>query len=392
MPVSEEKTRKMIANVIDNIEEFEKLKDNWDAVYQGDPNTTIFISWQWMLGWIKAWTGYTTEELSYDWQVIGIKPDAHTPYVAFMPISTKTIKKLAFKGALNFHVRTFHMGGNPWSDYTGFVCLPEYDEKAIPMFANYIQKHVKADIFEIKNVFDPRIDLFLKCFSQKKFTIRESEPYRCPHIILPDSWDKYLEEFLSAATRRSLKYDTRKLQSLDEFRVTHVEPENVETQIETLLSLYLIRWGHKSEADLNRFRSIFKSCFENNSLWLDILWEGSVPIAGFAVFLDHKIKSFTTYTIVSNKKYAKRSPGSVMVGYSIRYAIENGFRIFDLGTGDEPYKFSFGATERFSRNIIINKDFNIKLKSFIYNINERVPVKLKSLVKTILFRSIQKSK
>ncbi len=64
------------------------------------------------------------------------------------------------------------------------------------------------------------------------------------------------------------------------------------------------------------------------------------------------------------------------------------FEYFDFGTGDEKYKFSFGSTVRMSRNICINKNFNIKLKSLISKVGNRVSVKLKNLVMAIVFLSI----
>jgi hypothetical protein len=380
----------MIVKVINNIEAFEKLRENWNAIYSVDPNTTIFVSWQWMFGWIKAWSGFTKGAILHEWEVVGIKPDADSPYIAFMTICTKSIQNSGFQFIRDLNIRTLYLGGYPFSDNTGFICLPECSEKAIPMFATYLQKHAKWDIFEMRNVFDPRLDLFLKCFSQKSFEIREIDGTICPYIILPDSWDKYLQEYLGTATRRSLKYDTRKIQNLNEFRITHVNSKNLESQIETLLALYQTRWGQKSETQINRFRTLFKSCFENHSLWLDILWEGTEPIAGFAVYPDYKMKNFTTYTIASNKKYAKWSPGKVMVGYSIKYAIENGFQIFDFGAGDEEYKYSFGTVERINRNVFIIKETNIKVKKNLlrqYNkVKNTIPVTLKNLVKSLFVK------
>jgi hypothetical protein len=378
----------MLVNVITDIAEVETLKENWDAVYSADPNTTIFVSWQWMLGWMKAWTGFTTEGTSHTWEVIGIRPDAHSPYIAFMTICTRVMQNSILALLDDLHPKTLYIGGYPWSDNTGFLCLPEYSEKAIPLFAAYVQKHSAWDIFEIRNVIDPRLDIFLSCFSQKKFTTREIEGCPCPYIVLPETWDAYLEEFLGAATRRSLKYDTRKIQGLDEFRVTHVNAENLASQVEALLTLYQERWGQKTEVELNRFRILYKSCFDNNSLWLDILWDGAVPVAGFAVYPDDKMKSFTTTTIASNKKYAKWSPGTVMVGHTIRYAIEQGFRIFDFGAGAEQYKYSFGAIERVNRNVFIIKETNVKVKknlmSLFIKVNNTVPAALKNSVKAVL--------
>jgi len=358
----------MHIDIINTIEQFEKLKKNWDDVYSADPNTTIFTSWAWLRGWI--------ESTSYDWSIITVKPNSISPCIAFMPIGIHSIRKFKF-----YYIRMLFMGGYPWSDHEGFVCLPEYVDKAIPAFANYIQKNIKWDTFIMQNVFDPRLDLFLKYISPKKFEVLELDSTSCPYVLLPDNWNQYLQKSISSTTRKNLKYYTKKIESFNEFRVIHAQADNLDNQIETLLTFYQTRWGPKSKDILNSYITLFRRCFENNILWLTTIMDGTTPIAGLAAFLDHKMKIFTNYTPVFNNKFEKQSPGKVMIGYSIRYAIENGFRIYDFGAGNEEYKFSFGTAERFNKNVnIIRKTFKMKLKN-------RVPRKFKNLLKSLIRRS-----
>ena len=349
----------MQISVINKIEQFEKLKEDWEAVYSTDPNTTIYVSWGWIRGWIDT--------NSCDWSVLAIQSDFKSPYIAFMPLGMEYIRK----GNNNSFQRLILGGtGHPGSDNTGFVCLPEYAEKVIPAFARFIQKHIKWDIFDLRSVFDPRLDLFLKCFSRRSFYVQKDESNSCPHIILPDNWDEYLRKFLSKSTRENLKYYTRKIEKLKEFRITQIQEDNLETHIETLLTLLQTRFGEMSEDILNRYRAIFRRCFENNCLFLTISWDGRIPIAGEAAFLDQKKKIITSYKKAFNDKYASFRPGNVMTGYVIRYAIENGFQIYDFGEGAENYKFIFGTIERFNRNVSISP------KTILSRIKKKVPGKL----------------
>ncbi|MCF6147973.1 MAG: hypothetical protein E3K37_04860 [Candidatus Kuenenia sp.] len=66
----------MHIELIDNIKQFDKLKDEWDAVYLADPNATVFVSWAWLRGWIEI--------TSDDWFVLAIRPDKSMSYVAFL--------------------------------------------------------------------------------------------------------------------------------------------------------------------------------------------------------------------------------------------------------------------------------------------------------------------
>lgn len=350
----------MHIDIIDTVTQLETLKENWNAVYAEDQSTTIFVSWGWMRGWLEI--------TPYKWIILAIRPDSTSSYVAFMPLGIECIQKGMFHS-----FRKLVIGGDKWSDNTGFICLPEYVETAVPLLATFIQKYISWDIFSLRNVFDSRLESFLRCFSHKKFTVSEHTATSCPYFVLPGNYNQYLQGFLGAQTRSDLKRDTRKVEDLNEFRSMQVQTENLGTQTETLLMLWQARWGLKPAHILHSYRMLFLRCFEDNSLWLTTLWTGATPIAGAAAFLDRKTKTFRCYTTAFNKEYMKLSPGKVMQGYSIRHAIESGFQVYDLGAGSESYKFSFGSRERFNRNILIkHRSLLKKLKNkFTVNILRR---------------------
>jgi CelD/BcsL family acetyltransferase involved in cellulose biosynthesis len=99
----------------------------------------------------------------------------------------------------------------------------------------------------------------------------------------------------------------------------------------------------------------FRRCFESGFLWLAIMWAGAVPIAGLGAFVDRHGKTFSYWIGGYNDDFSKLSPGTVMVGHSVRHAIEEGFQVYDFLRGDESYKFSFGAVERANANCMITR-------------------------------------
>lgn len=355
----------MEIKVIKSIDQFNKLKQNWNDVHTEDPHATIFPSWTWMRGWIEA--------TMYNWQVLAVRPTSTKPYVGFMVLGISSVGNFRF----NMVHGNLHMGGNPISDHTGFVCLPDYIDVAIPAFAKFIQKQLKWNTFSIMDIYDPRLDIFLQCFSPKRFHVQELEGASCPYISLPDSWDRYLREFLSPDTRKSLKYKTGLVSRLSDYRIIYTREDNLEIQIDTLLKFWQKRWRLTSE-QVDRYRALYRRCFEENTLWLTTLWAKKMPIAGVAGIIDQKLKTFILYTPVFNDTFAKYSPGKVMVGHSIRYAIENGFQIYDFGVGDEPYKFSFGAQERFNRNVVISSN------TLFMSLKKKIPGTLKTFGKRLL--------
>jgi CelD/BcsL family acetyltransferase involved in cellulose biosynthesis len=354
----------MNVTIIDDLNRFRELRKTWNDIYVGDPDAIVFDSWAWLCGWL--------ESTPRKWLVLGVQRHAplqqsqtsqmqngsthiastSEPYVAFMAFS---VRKKESKTILS-------MGGYPHADHTGFVCLPEYVDQAIPALAIFIREQLQWDTLQLLNVYDPRLDLFLRHLSSKRMSIQETKSSSCPYIPLPENWDQYFNTILGSSTRKGLRNDLNKIKRLGGFHVSEIQNGNAEAYIETLLSLWQARWDLKSddlymdlrlEDILKIKRSFLRSCFEDNRLWLNILWDGETPIAGGAVFLDEPKKNFCILKIAANYQYGQYSPGNIWCLYAIQYAIENGYKICDFGRGTEKYKFSLGSKERFNRNVVI---------------------------------------
>jgi len=359
----------MNITLINTRDQFYELRQAWDEIYAKDPDARIFQSWPWLRGWI--------ESTPHEWFVLAIQQhetcqSAHADqadsasthsaserglYIGFLALSRRPGTEDAS------HYRLF-MGGVPFADYTGFVCLPEYVDEAIPALAAFIRDHVEWDIFCLRNVSDPRIERFLNHLSSSRISIQEIKGSPCPHIALPETWEQYFKEGLGRSTRRTLTKYLNRMERLDGFHLTESQSDNIEPHIDTLLSLWQARWGLKTDDSFLGFgmrdvldikRSLFRSCFANHCLRLSILWDKATPVAAAAAFVDIEKKTIVWYTIAVNYAYAEHSPGTVLCLYAIRHAIENGFRVFDFGGGAEEYKFYLGAKERFSRNVNVTR-------------------------------------
>jgi len=105
------------------------------------------VSWAWLRGWFEV--------TPHAWRVLAARPAPKAPYVAFFPVSVRPARRYGVEGS-----RELYMGGNPGADYTGFVCLPEYEERAVSAFAAFVQRQMKWDRFHLKDVLDPRLDFF----------------------------------------------------------------------------------------------------------------------------------------------------------------------------------------------------------------------------------------
>ena len=336
----------MQIRVIDNLEAFADVRENWDRVYVEDPDAQFFLSSAWLSQWLPMLTG--------PWFILAARPAGADAYVAFMPLRVR-LKELKQGGLCN----EINMAGNYQADYTGFISVPAFDNRAIPAFAKHIRKLSWARI-HLENIrtTDERLRLFLSGFPEHKFGIKPQERINrrdnidnciCPFARLPDDWDSYLN-MLSANTRQKLRRFLRQVEGDSEFRFTHASGETIDRDLRILLQFWETKWGPRKGNRLNTIvRSNFemlKRNFHAGSLFLPLLWKGDAPLGGLAILVDNEKKALHFYIAGRDERFNSPPPGLVLHAYSIRHAIENGFCVYDFLRGNESYKYSFATDER----------------------------------------------
>lgn len=314
--------------LISDIPQFEAVRSAYETVYAADPHAQVYRSWMWLRGWF---------EMAPDsWVVLGVRADAASPYVAFLPLIMRGPRIFGFRP-----IRLLHMGGRPLAWNTGFVCLPESEAQALMALATYVDRHIGWDSFLLEYTSDPRLDIFLGYFPAKNFEVKVEPSLPAVTIALPGSWEQYLRDCLGPSTRRNLTHDTRRIEHRNDMYLTQAQGGSIESDLEVLLTMWQWRWGPKPMAHWER--RMLRHCFEHDTLRLTVLWHNTTPVAAVSGILDRPKKIFYAYMTAYDATYAKLSPGAVLLGYAIRWAIENGFHVFDLMLGADPYKLTFGA-------------------------------------------------
>lgn len=342
---------------ISNLATFKQIKENWDAVYEADARSHFFLSWTWLLGWLPI--------VHESWFILAVKPDSESSYVAFFPLKILVqFESGSFKSSIG-------MVGNSMADYTGLICQPDYAESAIAVLAAYIKQDLSWSSLDLKSILatDSRISLFLRHFEDDNFKLNRvriqsvdrqaPNNYIAPYISLPNTWDSYLQSHLSSNTRQKVRRFLRKVEQTREFRITQVNSENLEFQIEILLGFWSARWGNQMrdyDVVINYYRLILRHCFAAGCLYLPVLWQNDRPLGAIANFVDVQQKSML-FVIAGRDLTVKKPPsGLILHAHAIRHAIANGFKIYDFLMGDEEYKYSFGVKERNIRHVVIQNN------------------------------------
>lgn len=330
----------MKIDILTTLEQIDNIKKDWDAIYEKDANASFFLSWPWVRS--------LCEVTRFRWIVLTARKNISSPPVAFLPLGFRTRKINRFVSVTDF----VSSGGN-WSDHSGFLCTPEDSGPAISAFALFFKKSIHWDSLSLNEIADPRTVFFLNSFKTRNFQIIDLKPTECPYMELPETWSRYCEEIIPKKVYKDISYNNRRIQRETGFRETPANSDNLMDSVEVFINLYRKRRKPTSVLMVDRFREILPRCFKEDSLRLNIIWDHDKPMAAYSGFLDKKNGTFLLYSTAFDEDYGKLSPGSVIVSESVKFAIENGFKVYDFGRGTEQYKYTLGAKDRFNANMVI---------------------------------------
>jgi tetratricopeptide (TPR) repeat protein len=350
-------------DIIDDFAGFQTVRSHWDEIYVTDPNAQFFLSWTWLSGVLQWYDKY-----HQSWLILAARPNGgSSDYVAFFPLAIEISERS--NGGL---CSTLSMAGVAESEHIGFISLPEFETATCSAFARFIQQEVWS-VFEVENIqiTDGRMSRFLDQFRRNGFKLVEKrdrisdldqvDNSILPFIELPNDWEQYLQTGISSNMRQKLRRLLRKIDNSNEFHFTQVNAENLELHLEILLGLWISNWeGRKGEAYCHgiaeKIEVALRHCFEHQCLYLPVLWRGEQPLGAIANLLDLNRKTVLFFISSRDDRVTDLPPGTVLHAHAIQHAIEHGFKIYDFLMGNEAYKFSFGATVRQMKTVVIQSE------------------------------------
>lgn len=356
----------MRVEIIAGNEAIQRLRPEWDAIYDADPEAQFFLSWSWLNGYNAPWAS--------DVFVLAARPDVEgAGYVALLPLRLRTKERRNTE-----FVNEINLAGNYASDYTGFLCRAGFEEEALPALAAKIQefnwRRLRLEYFSAS---DRRAELFLGGFSRDTFATTQLSLVNpdgidnsiCPSVALPDDFDRFLETKVSSNTRQKIRRFLRQVESSDAYRITHATADTFERDLEAMLTLWAARWGARKGKRLPTIlksnRLVLKQAFAAGTLFMPVLWHGDRPICVLAILVDDRKKTYNFYIGGRDEDFKGPPTGLVLHGYAIRHAIANGITKYDFLRGNEPYKYSFGCEELHIKSLLLTTRTQCNLRGKI---------------------------
>ncbi len=174
----------------------------------------------------------------------------------------------------------------------------------------------------------------------------------CPALHLPEALS-HLSEVVPARKLRKWRMARNRAARRNGYRIERVAPADAQIFLDELFRLHGARWERRGEAGLLRedrvrlFHRATAPALLAAGLARFVLMHLEGQVVGAYYGFCHGRKAFA-YLGGFDPAFAFESPGTVLIGHAIESAVAEGCREFHFLRGQEPYKYEWGAVDRWS--------------------------------------------
>jgi CelD/BcsL family acetyltransferase involved in cellulose biosynthesis len=326
------------------VPEFAQLEAEWNALLQASGADSLFLTWDWLHTW---WTHLRGSRQLY---LLTVRSGAELVALAPLALAPVRLRRLVPLRNLEF------LGaGTVGSDYLDLIARPGWEDAALEAISDHVAQ--KRLMIRLSERLDPH-----------GWTWREASRDVCPFIRLEgQTWESYLST-LGSAHRYNFQ---RRLKNL--YRRHDVELRRVTSEDERgpalarLVQLHQARWDPRGGSEafapgLVSFHEEFtRRALARGWLRLSELRLDGRPVA--ALYGIRYGRTFSFYQSGFDPAFAKESVGLVLMGVTIRSAIEEGASEYDLLHGDESYKSQWAREVRELAHLEL---YPPRLRGFLY--------------------------
>jgi CelD/BcsL family acetyltransferase involved in cellulose biosynthesis len=320
-------------------DELAGLAAHWNALARGVP----FRSWCWLAAWWRHY-GQPPRNAGRRLFVLAVYVESH-------PGRREVVRFLG--------------SGDVCSDYLSILALPGREQEVAVALADWLCGDSPAADGDWTTLLLSGVDAddavtrrFVSAIEARGSLVLREPAQNCWRIPLPVTWDEYLAT-LSRSHRKQLRRLQRRLFDTGRATLRLVRDDADLTQgLSILADLHIRR--RQALGQRGRFASSQFAAFHRDAA-SQLLRQGNLRLAWLEV--DGRPLAAEYQVTGNDVVYAYQSgidpaaldvePGRLVMMATLRSAIEEGYRAFDLLRGDEPYKSHWRALPRPSMQVKI---------------------------------------
>lgn len=322
----------------------QQLAPHWDEILERSAYPSVFQTWD----YIDAWMGQAG--VAFTPQVIVVEENGEPIVIAPMTLGPMMVMGKPLLRQLTF----LGCGGFGLSEYLDFLIPEGREQELLPaIFAEL--KGATGGQWDVINFPLMRAEAASTSWLREHLTahmgVRLEPEDRCdsPYLPLPASWDDFMGS-RSPSFRKAFKRKWNKLHREHEVKLLEVGVDcSVEDGIEHIVHLHNQRWGEESQAFSDAqfaalHRELAPRLHDAQRLCVILLEIDGEIAAGRYDFIYRGV--LWNYQSGWLPKYQKLSPGVVMLGHSLQWAMRHGLKEYDFLIGESAYKASWSSAKR----------------------------------------------
>jgi CelD/BcsL family acetyltransferase involved in cellulose biosynthesis len=317
--------------LITQFEDLLAISNDWDRLMDAARMDNIFLTSDWLCEWWRHY-GFDREL----WVLIAKRNQSLCGIAPLMIERTRNgQRRIVFFGT-----------GEVVPNHLDFITLPEMRIDLINRFCEYIiQFHRQWDLLDLDGFpsDSPSLDVIISFLYKKALRMRTKLSERCPYIVLPSSYEKYLRS-RGSVTRAQLRRKMRRLmRDFPEASFGRVEQESeLDEVFDSLVRLHQARWVRRGKSGafanpgfISFHRSVAHQGLLRGQLRMYYLkHEGSYVAIYYCFRVGQRVMY---YNAGFDERWGKYSVGTQLLAYAIEQSIAEGAREFDFLQGDESY-------------------------------------------------------
>jgi CelD/BcsL family acetyltransferase involved in cellulose biosynthesis len=317
-------------NVITDIRAFHELREEWNRLLDASGSWNPFLTWEWMWAW---WTHLRENAALH---VITVVDDGQL--IAIAPL-------MMVRGGLSRRLEFIGIGA-AGADYLDLIVRKDHEAAALAALSRHFDaQQVSLHLDHLPP--SPQA----AALSLTGWNAIEASPDVCPFIDLSGhTWDSYLAS-LGSSHRANVRRRLRALESSYALSFAPVVSQDDRRRVtEGLFLFHDQRWtgGSSTAFSTTPLRAFHQDLTRSalDSGWLRMYALSLNDKLAAAMYGFARDGRFYFYQHGFDVAYGRHSLGLVLMGLSIRAAIDAGMREFDMLYGHEPYKRLWAGRER----------------------------------------------
>lgn len=324
-------------------EDLESLAPEWASLWNHCPVASVFQSPAWLVPWWQHFGSgrLCTLALRNDTRLIGLVP-------FFISEGSQS------------NARELRLIGTGNSDHLDLLIEPGFEKAALESALTWLEENREQwDVCEFQQI--PAGSILLQASIPERWRSETKPQTVCPVLSLPTNIDD-LSGCIPSDTIKKLHYYRRRAARAGRVQIEIADRDNFKVFFDAFLELHSLRWnarqqpGVLGEATVRQFHHDAASrLLELTRLRLYALLLDDRIVAALYCFSDNRRVAY--YLGGFDPATAPLSPGHLLIGHAIEEAVREGATEFDFLSGNESYKYQWGAKDRLNyRRTILHTD------------------------------------